>query len=163
MKRKFMAWLSRLRWKLVHRRAVRDRAAGYWWPSSTAPGVSKVEVNYRFIVYGMADLLDERHAGIVREAVWHRLVREMDAAGMLRYELYRTGENSVTVVCGLQGLTVTVSEKREAWIQSGMSSSVLGQVSEKWNGLTDERRVDGETPADVGGRDREQLPHGPLS
>ena len=86
-----------------------------------------------------------------------------DAAGMLRYELYRTGENSVTVVCGLQGLTVTVSEKREAWIQSGMSSSVLGQVSEKWNGLTDERSVDGETPADVGERDREQLSHGPRS
>lgn len=73
------------------------------------------------------------------------------------------GENSVTVVCGLRGLTVTVSEKREAWIQSGMSSSVLGQVSEKWNGLTDERRVDGETPADVGERDREQLSHGPRS
>ena len=120
-------------------------------------------MNYGFMVCKMTDLLDERYAGIVREAVWHRLVREMDAAGMLRYELYRTGENSVTVVCGLQGLTVTVSEKREAWIQSGMSSSVLGQVSEKWNGLTDERRVDGETPADVGERDREQLSHGPRS
>ena len=115
------------------------------------------------MVCKMADLLDERYAGIVREAVWHRLVREMDAAGMLRYELYRTGENSVTVVCGLQGLTVTTSEKREAWIHSGMSSSVLGQVVEKWNGLADEGRGGSETPTDVGERDREQLPHGPQS
>lgn len=40
----------------------------------------------------------------------------------------------------IEGLTVTTSEKREAWIHSGMSSSVLGQVVEKWNGLADERR-----------------------
>lgn len=140
MKRKFMAWLSRLRWKLVHRLGGERPGSRVLVDQPNGPGVSKVEVNYRFMVYRMADLLDERHAGIVREAVWHRLVREMDAAGMLRYELYRTGENSVTVVCGLQGLTVTTSEKREAWIHSGMSSSVLGQVVEKWNGLADERR-----------------------
>lgn len=162
MKRKFMAWLSRLRWKLVHRRAVRDRAAGYWWPSSTAPGVSKVEVNYRFIVYGMADLLDERHAGIVREAVWHRLVREMDAAGLLLYELYRTGENTVTVVCSLQGLAASLMEKRLACMRTGASDRVLEQVAERWNGL-EERRGGSETPADVGERDREQLSHGPRS
>lgn len=163
MKRKFMAWLSRLRWKLVHRLGGERPGSRVLVAQPNGPGVSKVEVNYRFMVYRMADLLDERHAGIVREAVWHRLVREMDAAGMLRYELYRTGENSVTVVCGLQGLTVTTSEKREAWIHSGMSSSVLGQVVEKWNGLADERRGGSETPTDVGERDREQLPHGPQS
>lgn len=163
MKRKFLAWLSRLRWRLVRKLGGEMPGDRVLVARSINPGLCRVEVNYGFMVCKMTDLLDERYAGIVREAVWHRLVREMDAAGMLRYELYRTGENSVTVVCGLRGLTVTVSEKREAWIQSGMSSSVLGQVSEKWNGLTDERRVDGETPADVGERDREQLSHGPRS
>ena len=151
MKRKFLAWLSVLRWRLVRKLGGEMPGDRVLVARSITPGLCRVEVNYGFMVCKMADLLDERYAGIVREAV------------MLRYELYRTGENSVTVVCGLQGLTVTVSEKREAWIQSGMSSSVLGQVSEKWNGLTDERRVDGETPADVGERDREQLSHGPRS
>lgn len=161
MKKKFLAWLSVLRWRLVRKLGGERPGGRVLAAQPNGPGVSKVEVNYRFMVYRMADLLDERHAGIVREAVWHRLVREMDAAGMLRYELYRTGENSVTVVCGLRGLTVTVAEKREAWIQSGMSSSVLGEVSEKWNGLADERRGGGETPADVGERDREQLSDSP--
>lgn len=162
MKRKFLAWLSRLRWRLVRKLGGEMPGDRVLVARSINPGLCRVEVNYGFMVCKMTDLLDERYAGIVREAVWHRLVREMDAAGMLRYELYRTGENSVTVVCGLQGLTVTVLEKREAWIQSGMSSSVLGQVSEKWNGL-EERRGGGERPADVGERDREQLPHGPRS
>ena len=71
------------------------------------------------MVYRMADLLDERHAGIVREAVWHRLVREMDAAGLLQYELYRTGENTVTVVCSLQGLSALAMEKRLACMRTG--------------------------------------------
>lgn len=163
MKRKFMAWLSVLRWRLVRKLGGEMPGDRVLVARSINPGLCRVEVNYGFMVCKMADLLDERYAGIVREAVWHRLVREMDAAGMLRYELYRTGENSVTVVCGLQGLTVTTSEKREAWIHSGMSSSVLGQVVEKWNGLADERRGGSETPADVGERGREQLPHGPRS
>lgn len=140
MKKKFLAWLSVLRWRLVRKLGGEMPGDRALVARSISPGLYRVEVNYRFMVCKMADLLDERYAGIVREAVWHRLVREMDAAGVLRYELYRTGENSVTVVCGLRGLTVTTSEKREAWIQSGMSSSVLGQVSEKWNGLADERR-----------------------
>lgn len=106
--------------------------------------------------------LDERHAGIVREAVWHRLVREMDAAGLLQYELYRTGENTVTVVCSLQGLSAPAMEKRLACMRTGASDRVLEQVAERWNGL-EERRGGGETPADVGERDREQLPHGPRS
>lgn len=92
MKRKFMAWLSRLRWKLVHRLGGERPGSRVLVAKPNGPGVSKVEVNYRFMVYRMADLLDERHAGIVREAVWHRLVRETDAAGLLQYELYRTGE-----------------------------------------------------------------------
>ena len=160
MKKKFLAWLSVLRWRLVRKLGGEMPGDRALVARSISPGLCRVEVNYRFMVCKMADLLDERHAGIVREAVWHRLVREMDAAGLLQYELYRTGENTVTVVCGLRGLTVTTSEKREAWIQSGMSSSVLGQVSEKWNGLADERRGGSETPADVGERDREQLSDG---
>lgn len=140
MKRKFLIWLSRLRWRLVRKLGGERPDDRVLVARSINPELSSVEVNYGFTVCKMADLLDERNAGIVREAVWHRLVREMDAAGLLWYELYRTGENSVTVVCGLRGLTVTVSEKREAWIQSGVSSYVLGQVAEKWNGLTDERR-----------------------
>lgn len=160
MKRKFMAWLSRLRWKLVHRLGGERPGSRVLVAQPNGPGVSKVEVNYRFMVYRMADLLDERHAGIVREAVWHRLVREMDAAGLLQYELYRTGENTVTVVCSLQGLAAPAMEKHLACMRTGASDRVLEQVAERWNGL-EERRGGGETPADVGERDREQLPHGP--
>lgn len=162
MKRKFMAWMSRLRWKLVHRLGGERPGSRVLVAQPNGPGVSKVEVNYRFMVYRMADLLDERHAGIVREAVWHRLVREMDAAGLLQYELYRTGENTVTVVCSLQGLSAPAMEKRLACMRTGASDRVLEQVAERWNGLK-ERRGGGETPADVGERDREQLPHGPRS
>lgn len=139
MKRKFMAWLSRLRWKLVHRLGGERPGSRVLVAQPNGPGVSKVEVNYRFMVYRMADLLDERHAGIVREAVWHRLVREMDAAGLLQYELYRTGENTVTVVCSLQGLSAPAMEKRLACMRTGASDRVLEQVAERWNGLEERR------------------------
>lgn len=162
MKKKFLAWLSVLRWRLVRKLGGERPGSRVLVAQPNGPGVSKVEVNYRFMVYRMADLLDERHAGIVREAVWHRLVREMDAAGLLQYELYRTGENTVTVVCSLQGLSAPAMEKRLACMRTGASDRVLEQVAERWNGL-EERRGGSETPADVGERDREQLPHGPRS
>lgn len=73
------------------------------------------------------------------EAVWHRLVREMDAAGLLQYELYRTGENTVTVVCSLQGLSAPAMEKRLACMRTGASDRVLEQVAERWNGLEERR------------------------
>lgn len=162
MKRKFLAWLSRLRWRLVRKLGGEMPGDRVLVARSINPGLCRVEVNYGFMVCKMTDLLDERYAGIVREAVWHRLVREMDAAGMLRYELYRTGENTVTVVCSLQGLSAPAMEKRLACMRTGASDRVLEQVAERWNGL-EERRGGSETPADVGERDREQLPHGPRS
>lgn len=140
MKRKFLAWLSRLRWKLVHKLGGERPGDRVLVAQPNGPGVSKVKVNCRFMVCKMADLLDERNAGIVREAVWHRLVREMDAAGLLWYELCRTGEKTVTVVCSLQGLEMPTTEKRIACMRSTASDCILERVAEKWNGLADERR-----------------------
>lgn len=166
MKKKFLAWLSVLRWRLV--RKLGGEMPGHEMPGdrvlvarSINPGLCRVKVNYRFMVCKMADLLDERYAGIVREAVRHRLIREMDAAGLLLYELYRTGENGVMVLCSIQGVAIPAAEKRIACMRSAASDCVLGQVAEKWNGLADERRGGSETPADVGERDREQLSDSP--
>ena len=53
MKRKFMAWLSRLRWKLVHRLGDERPGSRVLVARPNGPGVSKVEVNYRFMVNAM--------------------------------------------------------------------------------------------------------------
>lgn len=161
MKRKFMAWLSRLRWKLVHRLGGERPGDRVLVARSINPGLCRVEVNYGFMVCKMTDLLDERYAGIVREAVWHRLVREMDAAGLLQYELYRTGENAVRSYAACRavgtghGKAPRVYAYRRLRPRSGAGRGEMERIGRKEGG--------GETPADVGERDREQLPHGPQS
>ena len=69
MKKKFLAWLSVLRWRLVRKLGGEMPGDRALVAQSISPGLYRVEVNYRFMVCKMADLLDERYAGIVREAV----------------------------------------------------------------------------------------------
>lgn len=73
MKRKFLAWLSVLRWRLVRKLGGEMPGDRVLVARSINPSLCRVEVNYGFMVCKMADLLDERYAGIVREAVyWDR-------------------------------------------------------------------------------------------
>lgn len=56
MKRKFLAWLSRLRWRLVRKLGGEMPGDRVLVARSINPGLCRVEVNYGFMVCKMTDL-----------------------------------------------------------------------------------------------------------